>query len=288
MSSYRFASTRRALSLTALGWLTMGGAAEAADCGAPEKPCDVPLGQYNVAAPPWHQGDVPRPVVVHFHGAGSSGADVVRNAALVDPIVGRGYVVIAPTGLTHPGRSGGSWSFGNRPPLRDELVFVRQALNDAVPRFHLDREHVLLTGFSVGGSLVWYLACQAPDEFAAYAPVAGGFWVPQPSSCAGPVKLLHTHGWRDQTVPLEGHPLRPSVAQSDIFAGLALWRSVNGCVGERPDTFDTDGPFWRRAWNDCTPSTTLELALHQGGHEIPEGWPTLALNWFESVVPGAD
>lgn len=288
MSSHRSVSAPRALTLAALGWLALVGIARAADCGPPERPCDVPLGQYNVAAPPWHPGDLPRPVVVHFHGAGSSGAEVMRDAALVDPILGRGYVVIAPTGLTRPGRTGGSWSFGNRPPLRDELAFVQQVLDDAVPRFHLDRERVLLTGFSVGGSLVWYLACQAPDQFAAYAPVAGGFWVPQPSSCAGPVKLLHTHGWSDQTVPLEGRPLRPGLAQGDIFAGLALWRSVNGCVGERPDRFDTGGSFWRRTWSECTPGTTLELALHQGGHEVPVGWPTLALDWFESVVPGPD
>lgn len=288
MIRHRSSSARRILTVAALGLLTRAHITQAATCGAPELPCNVPLGQYNVVAPAWHEGDGPRPVVVHFHGAGSSGTDVVRDAALVDPIVSRGYVVIAPTGLSRPGRSGGSWSFGNRPSRRDELDFVRQVLDDAVPRFHLDRERVLLTGFSLGGSLVWYLACQAPDEFAAYAPVAGGFWVPQPSSCAGPVKLLHTHGWRDQTVPLEGRPLRPGLAQSDIFAGLALWRSVDGCVGERPDTFDTDGTFWRRTWNDCRLGTTLELALHQGGHEVPEGWPTLALDWFESVVPGAD
>ena len=40
---------------------------------------------------------------------------------------------------------------------------------------------------------------------AAYAPVAGSFWRPHPDmeACAGPVDLLHTHGWRDKTVPLD-------------------------------------------------------------------------------------
>ena len=144
---------------------------------------------------------------------------MIGDAALVEPMLARGYVVIAPTGLTRPGRTGGSWSFGTRPPLRDELAFVREVLTDAEARFHIDRGRVLLTGFSVGGSLVWYLACAAPRDFAAFAPVAGGFWQPLPETCAGPVKLLHTHGWRDRTVPLEGRPLRPGLEQGDIFAG---------------------------------------------------------------------
>ena len=170
--------------------------------------------------------------------------------------------------------------------MRDELAFVEQVLADAEGRFHIDRARVLLTGFSVGGSLVWYLACQAPGEFAAYAPVAGGFWEPPPTHCAGPVKLLHTHGWRDETVPLEGRQLRPGLAQSDIFAGLKIWRAVNGCAGERPDRLTVDGPFWRRAWTRCTAGSALELILHPGVHEVPDAWPTLALDWFEAVVPG--
>jgi polyhydroxybutyrate depolymerase len=260
--------------------------ARAQDCGGPDAPCRLALGEYHARAPqPPSEGER-LPAVVHFHGAGASGAAVIGDAALVEPILTRGYVVIAPTGLVPPGRTGGGWSLGARPRLRDELAFVREVLTDAETRFHIDRSRVLLTGFSIGGSLVWYLACEAPDDFAACAPVAGGFWRPQPDDCAGPVKLLHTHGWRDQTVPIEGRPLRPGLEQSDIFEGLQLWRRLDGCTGLRADTFATDARFWRRAWTDCAPGTALELVLHPGGHEVPAGWASMALDWFERVVPG--
>ena len=277
--------SRTPAGLVVLALLLLGRPVRAApDCGAPDQPCTVGLGTYHVAAPPWVPSDPPRPAVIHFHGAGQSGTAVIGDSALAAPIAGRGYVLLAPNGLTRPGAEGGSWSFGIRPPLRDELAFVREMLADAVPRFHLDRSRVLLTGFSIGGSLTWYLACKAPGEFAAFAPVAGGFWRPHPASCAGPVRLLHTHGWRDQTVPLEGRPLRSGLEQGDIFEGLQLWRRINGCDLLRADRFATDGGWWRRTWHQCAPGTALELVLHPGGHEVPAGWADLALDWFARVT----
>ena len=37
------------------------------------------------------------------------------------------------------------------------------------------------------------VACHDPDSYAAYGPIAGGFWRNKPTGCAGPVKLLLTH-----------------------------------------------------------------------------------------------
>lgn len=146
-----------------------------ASCGTGQAPCKVGLGEYHIMLPA-NPTPGPVPVVLHFHGAGGSGAGVIGNKGMMRPILERGYAVIAPNGLGREGRRGGFWSFiPGRPIRRDELAFTRQVLDDAVARFGLDRSRVLLTGFSIGGSLTWYLACQAPNEFAAYAPVAGGF-----------------------------------------------------------------------------------------------------------------
>lgn len=255
-------------------------------CGSGAAPCRVALGSYNVLLPEV-RGEGPLPVLVHFHGAGGTGAGVIRNQGMMRPFLDRGYAVIAPNGLRRDGRKGGFWSFiPGRPVLRDELAFTRQVLDDAVAKFNLDRDRVLLSGFSIGGSLTWYLACQAPTEFAAFAPVAGGFWRPHPTDCAGPVKLLHTHGWKDSTVPLEGRPIWGGVIhQGDIFQGLQLWREENGCHAGRPNRFVTKGAFWRRAWTSCDKGTALEMAMHAGSHGVPKGWSTMALDWFEKVAP---
>ncbi|MDK3074886.1 PHB depolymerase family esterase [Sedimentitalea sp. JM2-8] len=196
----------------------------------------------------------------------------------------RGYAVLAPTGARQFGGNGGrSWNFLPGRDGRDEAAFLQDVVDDAARRFGIDTDRVILAGFSAGGFMVNYLACAKPDAFAAYAPVAGGFWRPIPATCAGPIRLFHTHGWKDATVPLEGRYLRNKrFQQGDIFAGLELWRAANACPDEKPSAYSETGPFWRRVWSDCAPGSALELALFAGGHTVPDGWADMVLGWFES------
>lgn len=259
--------------------------ARAGMCGGPTLPCETPLGTYHAVLP---EGPGPHPLVIFFHGGGGWGTRIfsVRKQMAAE-MAARGYVVVAPNGIKRPGsRFGPGWSFHPLfPPMRDEAAFTRALVADAQRRFGADPGRVLLTGYSIGGSLVSYLACNDPGLANAYAPVAGGFWRPTPTDCAGPVRLLHTHGWRDQTVPLEGRPTRlTGIEQGDIFETMARWRAENGCSKYRADRFVTEGAFWRRIWTHCA-AGALELALHPGGHEIPPEWAGLVLDWFESLPP---
>ena len=274
---------RRAL-LLVLALLGLAGAARA-DCAAPSGPCQIAFGDYHVALPATERR--PIPAVMFLHGAGGDGAGVIGNRPLVASLTARGYAVLAPTGSRlfrdGPGRS---WSFYPGWEGRDEAEFLTAVVADAATRFAIDPDAVLLAGFSAGGFMVTYLACEAPESFAAYAPVSGGFWRPHPAGCAGPVRLLHTHGWSDTTVPLEGRFLGGGrFQQGDIFAGLEIWRAANRCPDQRPDAYAETGPFWRRSWTGCAPGSALELALFAGGHTVPEGWVDLALDWFEALPP---
>lgn len=259
-------------------------------CAVADAICTVELGEYAIRLPDAAGTGTRFPALFYFHGAGGSGPGVMRNTKMVNTFLNRGYAVIAPTALDAPdGRHPRIWSFlPSRRSLRDEKAFTSAVLEDAALRFNIDRERVLMSGFSVGGSLTWYLACQDPRIASAYAPVAGAFWRPHPDAidCAGPIKMLHTHGWRDGTVPLEGRPIRKmSVVQGDVFYGLQILREINGCEGMRATKFDTSGKFWRRIWEKCTSGSALELALHTGGHGVPDGWADMAIDWFEALPP---
>ena len=270
--------------------ITYPGYAEQA-CGIGEDDCQIELGEYNIELPERSDPTIKIPAMIYFHGAGGSGQRSLKNREMVETFLKRGYAVIAPSGLKRPNsRFGPGWSFHpDRKKRRDELAFSKAILADASHKFNLDRGNILMTGFSIGGSLTWYLACQDPDVVKAFAPVAGAFWRPHPSpqDCAGPIKLLHTHGWVDGTVPLEGRPIgpvdNPRIVQGDVFYGLQLMRQVNGCKRLKADKFDTSGKFWKRWWTKCKPDSALQFNLFQGGHSVPKGWAEEAINWFEAL-----
>ena len=257
-------------------------------CGLGENACKIPLGEYHIELPERENDTTPIPAMIYLHGAGGSGQRSLKNREMVETFLARGYAVIAPSGLKRPNsRFGPGWSFHpKREKQRDELAFMKAVMNDASQRFNLNRETMLMTGFSIGGSQVWYLACQDPDVAKAFAPVAGAFWRPHDAgtNCAGPVKLLHTHGWRDGTVPLEGRVLGGGrIEQGDVFYGMQILRKLNGCNNYKADKYDTSGKFWKRWWINCTKGSALQFNLFDGGHGVPKGWAADAIDWFESL-----
>jgi len=263
--------------------------AGAAQACSIDTPCTVGERDYYIAMP--DDTDGPVPSIVFLHGAGGSGNGALRNSGMVNSYLARGYAVIAPDGVSREGRRGKGWYFhpssGRQQEEVDNLEAVR---DDALARFDLDPDHIILTGFSIGGSMAAYAACLSPDSFSAYSPVGGNFWRPHPEACEGPVRMLHTHGWTDGTVPIEGRAFRgqpittPGIrAQGDVFEAMAIWRATNGCQFGKADRFIVDENYWRRAWDRCTDGSALELALFPRGHRIPNGWADLVVDWYEGL-----
>lgn len=252
-----------------------------AGCADEPGPCEIAGGSYHIVLP---KAEHP-PVLVFLHGHGGEGAGPINNERLVAPLQARGWAVIAPDGAIRPAGTGKrSWNFFPGWEGRDEAAFLDAVTEDAVARFGLDPNRVVLGGFSAGAFMVNYLACATPDAYSAYVPVSGGFWRPQPEVCNGPVRLLHTHGWNDPVVPLEGRILGAGrFQQGDIFAGLELWRSANGCLDHKPDSYSVTGPFQRRVWASCDPGGVIEFALFPGGHMVPEGWADMMIDWYEAL-----
>ena len=264
----------------ALG-LSFGADMALAGCNGDPQPCTLANGSYHIVLP--NESGAPAPAVVFIHGYGSSGEGSLRNTGMVSTFLARGYAVIAPDGQPREGRPGRSWDFHPaRPARRDEAAFIQAVADDAAARFGLDRSIMLLAGFSIGGSMTSYLACAAPDAFRAYAPVAGSFWRPHPEACAGPVDLLHTHGWKDSVVPLEGRVINANFVQGDVFEAMQIWRNANGCRLQ-PEHFETKGTFRIRSWTNCISGARLDFTLHPGGHSVPPGWSDYTLDWFEAL-----
>lgn len=259
--------------------------AEAATCGDSGNACATPNGTYNVALPERPE-TADRPAFIFLHGLGGSGDKVVKNKSFVRNITEQGYMLIAPTGMRR-GNGPTNWSVKDgSPPMRDEEAFLLEVISDAAERFSLDRERVILSGFSRGGSMVWDLACSAPQHFAAFAPGGGGFWRPMAEECVAPVRLFHVHGWKDRTVPLEGRKIPGrTIHQGNLFAGIQTFGAANRCALERPLDAVVEGSLWIKTWVRCAEGSSLKFALHAGGHNLPKGWAKTIVDWFEQTPP---
>ena len=268
-----------------LGYMmsVLAGVSMAAECGDSLTPCEMPGGSYHFIHPQKISSGAP--AMIFLHGFGGTGKGVIRNRGLIAPILERGYAVIAPQALPwREGSKGGAWNSMARASRRDDITFLNAVADDAAARHGVDRANILIAGFSGGGMMTWRVACDAPDSFAAYAPVAGLLWRPLPETCVGPIKLRHTHGWSDPVVPIEGRSVAGGrFTQGDLFKGLDMIRDANTCIKDDPDAYADDGTYLTRTWTSCDQSSALSMALHPGGHRIPKGWSKMALDWFEVV-----
>lgn len=275
---------RFAIAVIALALAVFPATAQEA-CGTPEGECATGLGFYRLVLPERAKGPVP--ALLYLHGWGGSSAGVMKNRAMRAHLAARGYALIVPEGRpTDPSRKQKDWSVRDGWTYqRDDIAFLSEVLEDAAER-GVDRDRVLLTGFSRGGSMVWDVACHAPALVRAYAPIAGAFWEPLPTDCLGGADLLHTHGWADRVIPLEGRSVaNGTLTQGDTFASLKILRAANRCPVEQPDQKLVDGNGdLIRVWTGC-PGGRIELWLHPGAHSTPKGWLTRAFDWFEAGFP---
>jgi polyhydroxybutyrate depolymerase len=230
--------------------------------------CKVAGGSYHVAWPPGVPKDKTVPAVVALHSYKGSGLGLIKSGKMVKALLARGYAVIAPEGMN------GSWQF-RAGAKRDDVAFIRAVADDAAKRGNIARGRMILAGFSVGGSMVAYVACKSPGAFKAYAPVSGNFWKPEPKTCAGPVNYLHTHGSADTTMPIAGRAVGAGLRQANLLESLATLARASGCDDADEKSATT------HSWKGC--NSHLRLVMHGGGHAVPRFWAGTVVDWFEGL-----
>ncbi|GMG85204.1 hypothetical protein LNKW23_44200 [Paralimibaculum aggregatum] len=260
------------------------GGLRAADavCGEPDEPCTLAGGEYYVALP---EAAAAPPAVIWLHGFGRSGRAMIRKPDYVEPFRRRGYAVIMPSGQPGISAKNLDWGVADGYDLpRDDIAFLGAVRADAVARFGLDPARILIAGFSRGGSMVWDVACHAPELARGFAAAAGAFWEPMTAGCAAPVHLFHVHGFKDRMVPFEGRALTwegVDFAQGNVMKGVDVWRRENACMGSAENSFGDDGSM-QKDWAKCA-AGSIRLRLTRGGHGVPEGWREAVLDWFEAL-----
>jgi phospholipase/carboxylesterase len=157
-------------------------------------------------------GAGPFPSVIALHGWGASAHDLL---GLAPVILGGQALMLCPQGplafAIGPGMAGHGWFpiRGGAPPDPDAFAAgaaaVREFIDQALERYPVDRERLVLMGFSQGGVMAYDLFLREPDRFAGLAALSS--WLPkelaspipeQPALENRPVLVMH--GTRDPMI----------------------------------------------------------------------------------------
>ncbi|MEH6646621.1 alpha/beta hydrolase family esterase [Sulfitobacter sp.] len=229
-------------------------------CGA-DSDCLVGDRLYRISLPEAVQAPVG--AVIWAHGYGGSAAGVMRNGSLRKMVHDKGLALIAAEGVD------GTWDLPNGPRTPDssgaaEFAYFEAMIADAQARFDIDPTRMVSSGFSAGGMMVWNLACARPETFVGFVPFSGTFWLTPPDDCATPAaSLVHIHGDRDTTVPLDGRAIGPT-RQGKVSDAMQMYGSL-GSFGPAQNV-DTDMQRCRQRDNPA--GDILEFCLFKGGHSF--------------------
>lgn len=144
---------------------------------------------YTIAAPRDLRDDDPRPLVLALHpGGGSRGGPFLYQ--IVEPALRDwGAIIVAPDS---PGRR---WSVES---AQQSVLFL---LDDVLERYPIDRDRMLVTGFSMGGSGTWFMATHHPEHFSGAIPIASAPGEnPLDELGSMPVHIIHSAD--DERVPV--------------------------------------------------------------------------------------
>lgn len=125
--------------------------------------------KYIVFVPKDYTGEKEFPVILFLHGAGETGTDGKKQAA-----VGLGKAIRDkkekfPFIVVFPQSQKGGW--GAKNGEGDRAVAI---LDEVEKNYKTDKKRVYLTGLSMGGFGTWSMAVAHPERWAAIAPICGG------------------------------------------------------------------------------------------------------------------
>ena len=215
----------------------------------------------------------PTPVVLNFHGLGSTGIQQVALTEYEALAKSEGFIVVHPTGLDIPGR-GASWELDQTDiPDRDDLTYANELIDLMIEEYCGDTNRIYSTGMSNGGFFTSRLVCELADRIAAASSIAG---VSHFEDCdpSRDVPFLAFHGTSDKVVPFSGGTSTLGEGVDGFFDQVmpeefAEFAADAGCSPE-PELETVSDEVSRFDYVNCdggTPMSFYEIA--GGGHTWP-------------------
>jgi polyhydroxybutyrate depolymerase len=235
---------------------------------------------YILHVPTTVTGQTPVPLVLDFHPILADDSYEATNSgykALADQ---EGFVVAFPDGIDN------AWNIGpccTTSRTVDDLGFARALVTKIEGGGCIDPKRVYAVGYSMGGGMSHYLACNAADVFAAVAPAAFDLLQDSEEPChpARPITEISFRGTADPIVPYAGGASNPPNGLNVTIHFLGAvgtfqkWAQLDGCTGS-PSAADSNGC---QTYSQCSAGVEVTLCTTQGGGHVtgsPQiGWAML-------------
>jgi polyhydroxybutyrate depolymerase len=239
---------------------------------------------YRVHVPTGYRPGTALPALLFFHGSGGGAADSDATSGFSRLADQRGFLAVYPQGLGDPGHA--SWAHEGRiNDGVDDLAYTVDVLDDLQRRLCVDQARIYAGGFSAGGGMTNWLACELAGRIAAFASISGGFST-EPGGCrpSRPASILDLHNTGDPIVAYAGAP-----ASNDwpfrvpaVPTWLAQWAERDGCPAD-PGVFLSGRTVTGTRWSGCHGGAELvAYSIVAATHSVPStvaGKPVKGLVW---------
>lgn len=218
-----------------------------------------------VHLPPTY-GRQEQPLVLNYHGYSWTAQIMEHNSQMAQESDRSNFILVFPQGLGDPPTwNAGVGAFGPTGD-DDDVQYTRDLLTYLQKNYCVDMHRLYMAGFSLGGGMVYRLACTMADRIAAIATVSGAYYPFGDCNAKKPLPVMEIHGGADTQAPYGGNPDRMMASVHDY---LSVWREIDKCTGDA-SVFFTKEDVTGMEWKKCTAGTEIRhYRVGNGGHTWP-------------------
>ncbi len=221
---------------------------------------------YLIYIPDSYDSEIDYPLMFLFHGFGGIANQFINSADMRDLAESKNFIVVYPQGLDLAG-SGSHWNCSNPSADNksdvDDIGFIENLIDQLIVDYPvIDSKRIYAAGYSNGGFMSYYLACNS-KKFAAIGSVAGTMLDDSYQSCNAnfPTAMINIHGTDDFDVPYDGNIYYPSIP--DV---VDWWKNFNNTPNEDLLT-NQDGSIEHYIYyNDAGDRYVEHIKIIGGGH----------------------
>jgi len=209
---------------------------------------------YILYVPEIYDGSTAVPLVLNFHGFGSSASQQMFYGDFRDIADTEGFLLVHPEGTTLIGNQFWNVGFPGLSSTIDDVGFTEALIDELATLYTIDLDRVYATGMSNGGFMSFLLACQLSEKIAAVASVTGSMTQDTFDDCNAqlPTPVLQIHGTEDDVVLYNENNL--SLPIPDV---ISYWVDHNNCETTPTTTMLPDV--------DVSDGSTIEYSVYEDG-----------------------